>query len=175
MLKLLAIAFVVAVIGAVGYGVSLPDTYQVERALRMKAPPEKIYPYIGDFDNWGAWSPWVAKDPSMAITISEKSSGMGAVYEWSGNADVGEGRIEMVSTQPPSGAQFNLTMFEPYSAKNVIEFSLHPFGDYTKVVWLVRGSMTTVAKIFSVFKPMDAMLGPDLEAGLASLKALTEN
>jgi hypothetical protein len=35
-----------------------PDAFSVHRSAAIKASPEKIYPLIADFRNWGLWSPW---------------------------------------------------------------------------------------------------------------------
>ncbi len=89
MLKILAIAFALAIVGVVGLAASQPDTFSVARSLRMKAPPERVFPLISDFENWATWSPWVAKDPQIETTLSAQTSGMGARYEWAGDESVG--------------------------------------------------------------------------------------
>ena len=40
-----------------------PATFRVQRATRIQAPPEKIYPLIDDFHNWSYWSPYEKLDP----------------------------------------------------------------------------------------------------------------
>ncbi len=141
----------------------------------MKAPPEKVFPFVSDFRNWQAWSPWVAKDPSMEVTISDRSTGMGAAYEWSGNSDVGVGRMEMVTELPPKSVRLNLTIFEPFSASNVVGFTFEPRGEYTKVTWHMTGQMSFMSKLFNLINPMDAMVGPDFKLGLEKMRALVEN
>jgi hypothetical protein len=34
----------------------------IERATRIKAPPEKIFPLINDFRSWGYWSAYEKLD-----------------------------------------------------------------------------------------------------------------
>ncbi len=67
------------------------DSFAVERSTSIKAPPEKIFALINDFHGWESWSPWVKLDPAMKTTYSGAASGPGAVYQWVGNSDVGEG------------------------------------------------------------------------------------
>ena len=55
-----------------------PDTFRVERAASIKAPPEKIFPLINDFHRWQSWSPYEVKDPAMQRTFSGAHSGKGA-------------------------------------------------------------------------------------------------
>ena len=174
MLKILAIVVALAIIGVVGLAASQPDTFFVERALRMKAPAEKVFPLINDFGNWTAWSPWVAKDPQIEITLSEQTSGMGARYEWAGDEKVGRGRMEVVRVTPPQSVRLQLSIFEPMLATNRVDFVLTPFGDYTKVTWSMRGPMDFKMKLMSIFTSMDAWVGPDFALGLERMKALAE-
>ena len=62
-----------------------PDTFSVQRATVVKAPPERIFPLINDFHQWGTWSPYENKDPAMKRSYSGVASGKGAVYAWEGN------------------------------------------------------------------------------------------
>lgn len=174
MLKTLAILLVLAAASLVGFAATKPDTFEVARALRMQAPPERVFSQINDFDNWSAWSPWVAKDPAIKISTTTQTSGMGARYEWAGNREVGRGRMEIVTVTPPSSLRLKLSIFEPVFASNLVEFSLTPFGDYTKVTWTMRGPMDFKTKVMSVFKSMDALVGPDFALGLERMKAIVE-
>ena len=62
MIKTIAIAVVVllviAVVVVLGLAAMKPDTFRVQRAMAIKAPPEKIFALINDFHTWGQWSPW---------------------------------------------------------------------------------------------------------------------
>ena len=58
MLKTIALVIVVIVAGILIFAATKPDTFRVERAATIKAPPEKIFPLINDFKRWDAWSPW---------------------------------------------------------------------------------------------------------------------
>ena len=58
MLKIVGILvgiIAVGIAGVLAYAATKPDTFQVQRAASIKAPPEKIFPLINDFDNWGQW------------------------------------------------------------------------------------------------------------------------
>ena len=52
------------------YAATKPDTFRVQRTASIKAPPEKIFALINDFDNWVSWSPYEKKDPAMKRTCS---------------------------------------------------------------------------------------------------------
>lgn len=82
------------------YAATRPDRFRVQRALSIKAPPEKIFALVNDLRGWGAWSPYEKKDPDMKRTYSGAASGKGAVYEWDGDKNVGKGRMEITDTSP---------------------------------------------------------------------------
>ena len=95
MLKIIAIIVVVLVAGVLVFAATKPDTFRVQRAASIKAPPEKVFALINDFKRWDAWSPWEKKDPAMKRTWGAVTSGRGAKYAWEGNKDVGSGRMEI--------------------------------------------------------------------------------
>ena len=166
---------VVLFIGAVLTLASLkPDTFQIERSMKMKAMPETIFPLINDLHRWQAWSPWANKDPAMKNPYSGANSGVGAIYEWSGNRDVGQGRMEITDMSPLSRIELKLDLIEPFATQNIVELRLEFDGDFTETTWLMHGPMPFVSKIFSVFSSMDSLVGKDFEADLANLKALAE-
>ena len=175
MLKTIAIVVVVLLAGILAYAATKPDVFRVQRATSIKAPPEKIFPFLNDLHKFGAWSPWEKKDPAMKRTFAGSESGKGAVYEWDGDKNVGQGRMEIMDTTPPSKVAIKLDFARPFEAHNIVEFTLTPKGgDSTDVTWAMQGPVPYVAKIMHVFVDMDSMVGKDFEAGLATLKSVAE-
>lgn len=162
--------------GAVaGYAATRPDTFRIERSIRIAAPPEKIFALIGDFKNWVAWSPWEKKDPDMKRLYSGPPRGTGASYEWEGDRSIGHGRMEVTNAVSPSALDIDLEFFSPMEAHHKAEFRLTPEGEATHVTWAMYGTQTYAGKLISVFMSMEKMVGPDFEAGLSALKAVAEN
>ena len=174
MLKTIAIAVVVILGGFLIYAATRPDTFRVERTATIKAPPERIFPLINDFQRWGAWSPFEKKDPAMKGTLSGAPSGSGAVYEWDGNKEIGQGRMEIVESVPPSRVTLKLDFTRPFKAHNIVDFTLEPRGDSTQVTWAIHGPSPFTSKVMGVVFNMDKMIGKDFEAGLAALKTVSE-
>ena len=56
-LKTIAVVVVVIVAVVLGFALTKPDTFSVQRAARIKAPPEKIFAILNDFRRWPEWSP----------------------------------------------------------------------------------------------------------------------
>lgn len=175
MLKIIAIFVAVLIAGVLIFATTKPDTFRVQRATSIKAPPEKVFALINDFNRWGAWSPWEKKDPAMKRTFGATTSGKGATYAWEGNRDVGQGRMEIAESIPASKVALKLDFLKPFEAHNTVEFTLDSKGDTTNVTWVMQGPTPYFAKIIHVFINMDRMVGNDFEAGLANLKSAAES
>ncbi|MGQ0651736.1 MAG: SRPBCC family protein [Betaproteobacteria bacterium] len=166
---------VLAIAALLVYAATRPDTFRIQRSIRIQAPPEKIFTFLVDFRRWGAWSPWEGRDPAMKRSLSGAQTGKGSVYEWSGNSKVGQGRMEIVEAAAPSTLRVKLDFLKPFEAHNVAEFVLSPAGGSTDVTWAMYGPSPFMSKLIGVFMNMDRMVGRDFEAGLGSLKAASEN
>jgi len=174
MFKKIAIVVVLLIAALLAYAATRPDTFRVQRAASIKAPPEKIFALLNDFQRWEAWSPWEKKDPAMKRAFSVVTSGKGAVYSWEGNKEVGQGRMEIAEAVPPSKLAIKLDFLKPFEAHNTVEFTLAPKDGATNVTWAMQGDTPYLAKIVHVFLNMDSLVGKDFETGLANLKAAAE-
>jgi uncharacterized protein YndB with AHSA1/START domain len=174
MIKTILLVVILLVAAVLIFAATRPDTFRVQRSASIKAPPEKIFPLISEFDRWGAWSPYEKRDPAMKRTRSGPASGKGAVYGWEGNSQVGAGRMEITDTAPPSRVVIQLDFLKPFEAHNTAEFTLEPKGDATNVTWAMYGPANYVSKVMGVFMNMDSMIGKDFETGLANLKSIAE-
>lgn len=174
MLKLIALGVLGVVVVVLVLAATRPDTFRIERATTVKAPPEKIYPHIADFNAWREWSPWEKKDPAMKRTMSANTAGVGATYGWEGDKNVGTGRMEIAEANAPRNVRIKLDFLKPFEAHNIAEFTLTPQGDSTRVHWAMHGPQSFLNKVVCLFMDMDSMVGPDFESGLASLKAIAE-
>ncbi len=174
MFKIMGIVVVVFVAAVLIYAATRPDTFWVQRTTSIKAPPEKIFALINDLHSWVSWSPYERKDPTMKKTHSGAASGKGAVYAWEGNKDVGQGRMEIAESVPPSKVAIKLDFVKPFEAHNIVEFTLDAQGDSTNVSWAMQGPLPYFAKVIHLFFDVDSMVGKDFEAGLANLKTIAE-
>jgi uncharacterized protein YndB with AHSA1/START domain len=171
---IVALVLLVAVAAVLIYAATKPDTFRIQRAMSVNAPPEKVFALINDFRRWTVWSPWEKMDPALQRTYSGTASGQGAVYAWEGNRKVGAGRMEITDAPSPSKVTIKLDFLRPFEAHNIAEFTLEPKGDATTVTWAMHGPNLFVGKVMSIFVDMDRMIGKDFETGLANLKAAAE-
>lgn len=169
-LTVIMIAFAAVVV----FTARKPDTFRVERAAVINAPPEKIFPLLDDLYAWQTWSPWAKKDPNATAEFSGAAKGVGAAFSWDGNKDVGKGRMEIIACEPVRRVVYKLDFEKPFTGHNQAEFTLTPQGSTTRVVWAMGGPMPFISKMMTLFFDMDQMIGRDFEAGLANMKEIAE-
>ena len=174
MLLLVICAVVVVILLVLVVASTRPDSFRLQRSANINAAPEKIFPLINDFHNWAAWSPWEHLDPAMKKTLSGSPSGLGSVYEWTGNDKAGQGRMEITGSTPSSNVTIKLDFLKPFEAHNQTTFDMMPVGDSTKVTWTMTGPSNFMSKVMQVFMNMDKMIGKDFETGLGNLKGIAE-
>lgn len=177
MLETLGIVFlilIVVVLALLGYASTKPDTVRYARSAHINAPPEKILSLISDFKKWVIWSPWEKKDPALQRTYSGAANGVGAVYAWDGDKNVGSGRMEILESTP-SKVRIKLDFFKPFKASNIAEFNCSSQGSTTQLDWVMTGQNLFIGKVMSIFIDMDKMIGKDFEAGLTDMKAAAES
>jgi len=174
MIESIVITVVVLLAALLIYAATRPDTFRVERSTTIKASAEKIFPLINDFHQWEPWSPWEKVDPAVKRSHSGAASGQGAIYEWNGNKDIGQGRMEIIESSPTSKVIIKIDFISPFEAHNTIEFTLVTQGDSTIVTQAMYGPCPYISKLMGIFFSMDKMVGQKYEEGLANLKALSE-
>ncbi|GDY13883.1 polyketide cyclase [Planctomycetota bacterium] len=150
-----------------------PAEFAITRSLAMNAPPAAIFAEVNDFKRWGGWSPWEKIDPNLKRTYGEITAGVGAVYRWQGNDQVGEGSMTISSIKPDQQITIKLEFLKPFAAKNQTIFDFTPTAAGTTVTWTMRGRNDFMTKAVCLFMDMDKMVGADFEKGLAQLKALS--
>lgn len=174
MLKKLLIGFGAVLFALVAFIAMQPAEYSVSRNTTMNAAPDLVYAAIANFRRWEEWSPWAKLDPAMTKTFEGAEMGTGAIHGWSGNDQVGEGRMTITAVKENQQIDIGLEFMRPWKSQSVTTFSLVEAGEGTQVTWTMTGQNDFMGKALSLFSDMDKMVGPDFEKGLASLKTVTE-
>ena len=169
------LVLVVLLGGAAVYVATRPDAYHVERSATVAAPAATVFGVVDDLATWKEWSPWDKRDPAMKKTLSATTTGVGASYAWEGNKEVGKGKMTIVDSRPNERVVQKLEFIEPFQSVAEVSFAFKSDSpDNTKVTWAIDGKHNFISKAINVVKPMDKMMGPDFDAGLASLKRVAE-
>src|SRR5215831_21325231 len=113
MLKTVLISLAVIVIILAIIVALQPSEFRVARSTTIAAPPAVVFAQINDFHKWEAWNPWGKMDPGMKQSYEGEPAGVGAVYRWSGNNEVGEGRMTIVETRPNEQVKVQLDFHKP--------------------------------------------------------------
>ena len=173
MVIIVAILAFILIASVLAYAATRPDEFRMERSIRIKASPEKVFALINDFHQWGTWSPWEKIDADLKRTYSGNAAGVGAAYAWKGDK-TGVGRMEIIESSSPSLVKIKLDFLKPMEAHNTAEFSLHVQGDLTNVTWAMYGRSPYLSKVMGIFFSLDKMVGKDFEAGLQMMKSEAE-
>lgn len=151
-----------------------PTNFRIARSIRVSARPETVFRYVNRLRGWESWSPWAKLDPNMSQTYSGPESGVGAAHGWSGNNQVGEGKMTIAGVEENRRIDMKLEFLRPWKAKNDVSFDFEPDGNGTKVTWAIMGKNDFTGKLFGLLMNMDKMLGKDFDKGLAALKEQVE-
>ncbi len=170
LLGLLLIVMILAVVIALQ-----PTDFKITRSITINAPPATVFPLVNDFHQWAQWSPWEKMDPAMQKTFEGPESGVGAVYRWEGNSDVGVGSMTITESKPLELLLIRLEFTRPMESVAQTEFTFKPDGDGTAITWTMTGNNNFMGKAFSLFMNMDKMIGTDFEQGLTELRKVAED
>ena len=174
MLKKILVALLVIVVILVAVITLQPSEFRVARATIIAAPTPVVFAQVNDFHKWEAWNPWGKLDPAAKQTYGGAPAGAGAIYSWSGNSQVGEGRMTVVESRPSDLIRIKLEFFKPMAGVSTAEFTFKPEGDRTAVTWAMTGTNNFVGKAMCLVVSMDRMIGGQFEKGLADMKAVAE-
>jgi uncharacterized protein YndB with AHSA1/START domain len=152
-----------------------PDDFRVTRSAEISAPVSTVFEQVNDFHKWQEWSPWARLDPNARATFSGAPAGEGAIFDWSGNDKVGEGRMTLTRSVPGELVRIKLDFVKPMEGSSTAEFTFMPVGDNTDVTWTMFGRNDSfIAKVICLFMDMDKTVGRDFEKGLDNLKLMVE-
>ena len=159
----------------IGAGVAMqPGQFRITRSATITAPPEVVFNQVNDFRKWEAWSPWAKRDPAAKVSFDGSPSGVGAVFRWDGNKEVGAGSMTIMESKPGNRIEITLVFLKPFVATNHAEFTFRPEGGQTQVMWTMSGTHNFVGKVITLFMDCEKLIGSDFEKGLAEMKKVAE-
>lgn len=172
-LKRILIGVVVIVIGIFIVAATRPNTYTVERSMKINAAPEKIFPYLISWKKGLEWSAWDRTEENVKRTFTGSESGMGAVYEFEGKKS-GHGKLSFKNIVPNEEVKIDLTFFKPMQGSNAVTYSLKRDGAETIMKYHMTGPAPIIARIIWLFADMDKFMGDKFNQSMQNLKIIVE-
>lgn len=169
---LISVAILVA--GFLSYVAIKPSNMVITRELVIKAPPEKIFPYINNAKKADEWMPWKDSDPGVQMQYSGPEEGVGSKSSWDSKGQMGTGSALVVESIPNQSVKTQLTYTRPMEMSQMAHIMLTPTPEGTLVKWSVDGHNNFICRMMSVFMDMDKMVGDEFVKGLTKLKSITE-
>ena len=167
--KFCLLPIMVLLLGTFIVGMFMPEEWNVEVRVEIKATPAEIHAQLATPK---LWPEWLAPDQKQGLEFAfeGEESGVGAVMITSGNgANI---RWEITASDPQRGVWFDEVLEGNANAKGAI--TLEPLGNSTLVTWLDRGSIGD-SPVMHLFHPlMESRLTEGFRANLESLKAKLE-
>ncbi|MGL4396402.1 MAG: SRPBCC family protein [Hyphomicrobium sp.] len=172
MFKKILLAVVVIIAGFLGYVALQPSDGHVVRTGRINAPADVVFAHVNDLHKWQDWSPWAKIDPEAKTSFEGPEAGVGAIFNWDGNREIGKGRMTIVDSRPNEAVKIRLDFAEPMAGTSTADFTLKPVGEQTELTWDMQGERTFFAKIVCTIFNADKMVGDMFEKGFANLNAV---
>ena len=157
-----------------------PGEFRITRSATLPASAAVVFAQVNDFHLWRAWSPWERLDPAMQRTYEGSPAGLGAIYRWTGNKQVGQGNMTIIDSQAGQLIRIAMVFLKPFASTGTAEFVFTDTptatGDQTTVVtWSMSGSNNLMCKMVGLFMNMDKLVGSQFEEGLRNLTAVVKS
>lgn len=149
-----------------------PANGNIVRMATIDAPPADVFARVNDLHKWQEWSPWAKLDPDAKVSYEGPVAGYGAAFLWSGNSDVGEGKMTLVESKPNEKIKFKIDMLKPMAASSTSEFTFEPDGNSTYVIWRMTGERSFLQRAMCAIFNAEKMAGDQFDQGLANLNAV---
>jgi hypothetical protein len=170
-MKIALIVLSIIAIAAVILSFMGPKDYFMSRKIHIAASDSTVWNYVNLWEKQKSWSPWVAKEPTMKITIEGTDGSVGSKYSWVSETQ-GKGYQIIAASEPMKKrtAKMNFGMgMESFS-----DFILTDSAGGTGVEWTMYGENGFMGRIMGNFMDFEKFVGPDYEQGLKNLKKICE-
>ena len=170
-LKVAVLVVLGLVVVVVAIGALLPKDFRVERSIEIDASPEVVFDQVDSLPKWSAWSPWIARDPSIKNEFTGPEAGVGSTVTWT-SEESGDGTQTITLSERPTRIEMKLDFGE--MGQPTADWTFVPSGEGVRVTWGLSG--TAAGPLGGYFaKMMDGWVGADYEDGLARLKQVAES
>ena len=173
LLFIIALMVILLILG-MGWILTSDGSYDVSRTIEIDSDPKIVFDQVANYKNYVQWMPWAEKDTNAVYEFSEEDYAVGAWYTWSGNDNIGRGKLSSKSLTPYSSIVNKIEFISPQQGKAEGYWTFEENEGKTKVTWGFRGKEDSFSgKIMA--RMMDKMVGKDFIKGLQNLKKRVES
>ncbi len=120
----------------------------MSRSTTINAPLATVYPMVADLGRWSAWDPWTPTDPDATITVSEPSTGSGAVRAWDGEI-LGAGSMTITSLKENEQVDFVLAFTKPFAMESDVTFTFQGLETAPRLSGPIAAPWRAIFRVFS--------------------------
>ena len=146
--------------------------FEIKTSMVIEATPAKVHEVLNDLGRLDDWNPFLSMDKTVTFSLSEKTVGPGAIFDYQGKR-IGKGRMEIISSGP-TRIGFTMTFFNKKTEVAKCEYLLEPEFEGTRVTWTMAGERDLKMQIIGKFLNLDKMMTNNFNNGLKVLKAVIE-
>lgn len=170
------LGIVIAIVLILLIGLFTKKEYTVERSIVINKPKQEVFNYIKLVKNHLNYNKWWRMDPNVKATFTGTDGTPGFIAAWDSEMkEAGKGEQEIKTVQEGEYTDCEIRFIKPFEGLAYTKMSTEAVTDaQTRVTWRFNGKMKYPMNIMLWFMSMDKMLGTELDASLANLKALLE-
>lgn len=147
--------------------------FEIKATVVIEATPAKVHEVMNDLSRLNDWNPFMTMDNTATSSLSEKTVGPGAIFDYEGKK-IGKGRMEIISSGPER-IRFNMTFFHKKKTDVALgEYLIEPEFEGTKVTWTMSGDRDLKMHFMGAVLGFDKMMVKNFTSGLKVLKAVIE-
>jgi hypothetical protein len=167
-MKILKYIFLLIILLSVGGSVFIAtqkSNFKITKAIVINSPKSSVFNYINDYKNWQNWYVWEKDLSAIKLIYSNKTSGAGSYYYWTGTDGIGKTSTVFVKENDTISQKtdFNSSLSESsWTLKDTI--------GKTKVTYTSNGEMPFMFKIYAFLNGgIEKILGERIEKSLVNL------
>lgn len=174
MFKQILLGLLIVVVGFIGYVAMQSDEFYFSRSVEINAPAARVFPHVNNLKAWEDWLPWAKLDPNSKVSYAGTQEGIGSVFAWEGNDQVGVGKMTIIESKPNELVKFRLDFEKPMKGTNEASFIFSEADGKTRVTWAMYGKNGFFGKLMKVIGLCEKFMGEQFNKGLSQLKAVAE-
>jgi hypothetical protein len=144
---------------------------RVTQSRLIHAPIEQVFAKVVDFQQWGAWNPWLAHEPGAELTVSGTRGKPGSECAWDSDK-AGTGVVRLVRSVTLKSIEQRMQLKQPFVVRGRSQWTFTERDGMTEVAWQIKARVAFTMRAFS--QTVRGALELDSRYGLDRLASLLE-